>query len=104
MLLTHKARRLRKETGHPQYYSPLEADKQPFAHRVKKVLGTPFEMLAKEPILQALTVYMSVCPSNPFALPAVFTNRIDSLCTVASICYSKHIRLVRDGRSLFSLP
>lgn len=60
VLLSHKARRLRKETGESQYYSPLEADKQPFVHRAKKVLGTPFEMLAKEPILQALTVYMSV--------------------------------------------
>lgn len=61
VLLARKARRMRKETGDSQYYSPLEADKQPFGHRVKKVLGTPFEMLAKEPILQALTVYMSVC-------------------------------------------
>lgn len=61
VLLSRKARNLRKQTGESRYYSPLEADKQPFGHRVKKVLGTPFEMLAKEPILQALTVYMSVC-------------------------------------------
>ncbi|KZV65936.1 MFS general substrate transporter [Peniophora sp. CONT] len=77
VLLSHKARRLRKETGESQYYSPLEADKQPFVHRAKKVLGTPFEMLAKEPILQALTVYMSFVYGVVYLLfeayPIVFT-------------------------------
>ncbi|KAI0313062.1 major facilitator superfamily domain-containing protein [Amylostereum chailletii] len=59
VLLSNKAARLRKETGDDRYYSPLEAQKMPFGKRAQKILGTPFKVLFQEPVLIALTVYMS---------------------------------------------
>jgi len=60
VLLLNKAKKLRKETGDTRYYAPLEENSISFSQRLNKILATPFKVLVQEPILIALTVYMSV--------------------------------------------
>ncbi|KAF8922707.1 major facilitator superfamily domain-containing protein [Mucidula mucida] len=59
ILLVEKARRLRKETGDTRYYAPMERNKKTISQQIENVLGRPFKMLAREPMLIATTVYMS---------------------------------------------
>lgn len=77
-LLVEKAKRLRKETGDPNYYAPLE--KQPrvnFGKRVEVILAKPFTILFHEPMLIAMVTYMSFvygCLYISFeAYPIIFT-------------------------------
>lgn len=60
VLLVRMARRKRKETGDARYYAPMEKTKLPLAKRVQNVLGRPTSMLINEPMLLAITIYMSV--------------------------------------------
>ena len=60
VILKQKAERLRKETGDSRYYAPIEVEKMSFGRRVNKILAQPFKVLFQEPILIALTLYMSV--------------------------------------------
>ena len=60
MLLVYKARKLRKETGDDRYFAPLERQQVTPMERVENILGKPFKMLIYEPMLLAITVYMSV--------------------------------------------
>lgn len=55
-----KARRLRLETGDDRYYAPLEKDDFTFLQRVEHVVARPFRILFQEPMLLAITIYMSV--------------------------------------------
>ncbi|KAF9022968.1 MFS general substrate transporter [Hymenopellis radicata] len=59
ILLVEKARRLRKETGDTRYYAPMERNKKTISQQIENVLGRPFKMLSREPMLFAATVYMS---------------------------------------------
>ena len=54
-----KAKRVRKETGESKYYAPLELASHRFADRVRDIVYKPFKMLALEPMLLAVTIYMS---------------------------------------------
>ena len=67
VILKHKAERLRKETGDNRYYAPIEMNKQPLGRRLYKILALPFKVLFQEPVLMALTIYMSV------SIPGRFT-------------------------------
>ncbi|WVQ72020.1 hypothetical protein IAR50_001564 [Cryptococcus sp. DSM 104548] len=58
-ILANKAKRLRKETQDERYWAPLEKNDTSFKGRVNDILLKPFIILAKEPMLQAVTVYMS---------------------------------------------
>ncbi|ODO11081.1 hypothetical protein I350_01683 [Cryptococcus amylolentus CBS 6273] len=58
-ILAKKAARLRKETGDDRYYAPLERADASFKARVHDILFKPFIILALEPMLQAVTMYMS---------------------------------------------
>ncbi|ODN83577.1 hypothetical protein L202_01692 [Cryptococcus amylolentus CBS 6039] len=58
-ILANKAKRLRKETGDDRYWAPLEKNDTSFKGRVNDILLKPFIILAKEPMLQAVTLYMS---------------------------------------------
>lgn len=60
VLLVRKAKRLRKETGDDRYWAPLERNTMSKGARIMHVLGRPFAILAKEPMLIAITLYMSV--------------------------------------------
>ncbi|TDL21352.1 MFS general substrate transporter [Rickenella mellea] len=60
VLLVIKAKRLRAETGDERYYAPLESeDKIPLGKRVEKILARPFKVMFQEPMLIAVTMYMS---------------------------------------------
>ena len=62
-----RAKKLRKETGDNQYWAPLEKSKMTVSARLKHILGRPFIVLFREPMLIAITLYMSVC------VPVLFT-------------------------------
>lgn len=58
-ILQQKAVRLRKETGEQRWYAPLERQDTSFKARLEGILLKPFIVLAREPMLMALTTYMS---------------------------------------------
>lgn len=60
ILLVRRAEKLRKETGETRYWAPLERNKPTASQRIKRVVARPFIILAREPMLIAITVYMSV--------------------------------------------
>ncbi|KAL7416318.1 major facilitator superfamily domain-containing protein [Mrakia frigida] len=59
VLLVRKAERLRKKTGEP-WFAPLERKQTGFKARANDVFVRPFAMLVQEPMLAAITLYMSV--------------------------------------------
>jgi hypothetical protein len=67
-LLKKKAIRLREETGDDRWIAPIELKKVTFKQRVLGIVAKPFRILFTEPMLIAITVYMSfvygvlVCP------------------------------------------
>jgi MFS family permease len=78
ILLVEKAKQLRKETGDPGYYAPLEKlPKKSIGKRVELILAKPFVILFNEPMLIAMVIYMSFvygCLYISFeAYPIVFT-------------------------------
>lgn len=60
ILLVKKAAKLRKETGDSRYWAPLDKQHMGFVKRAQHVVGRPFKILALEPMLLAITLYMSV--------------------------------------------
>ena len=70
IILVRRAERLRKETGETRYWAPLERNKPSMSQRIKRVVARPFVILAREPMLIAITVYMSVRPFLCFRLLA----------------------------------
>ncbi|KAF5355774.1 hypothetical protein D9756_004068 [Leucocoprinus leucothites] len=61
-----KAERLRKETGDSRYYAPMEKRQVSIAKRLEDILAKPFLILFREPMLIAITIYMSyVMVFNP---------------------------------------
>ncbi|KAL7422377.1 hypothetical protein Q5752_003023 [Cryptotrichosporon argae] len=59
VLLAQKARRMRKETGDERWYAPIERVKHSFKSRLRDILLKPFIILFLEPMLLAVTIYMS---------------------------------------------
>ena len=56
-----KAEKIRKQTGNSKFYAPLEREaKKSLSERLNHILAKPFKVLFQEPMLIALTVYMSV--------------------------------------------
>lgn len=55
-----KAQRKRKETGNDKYFSELEVEDVDIRTRLENVLGRPFKVLFLEPMLIAITMYISV--------------------------------------------
>ena len=94
ILLVRRAEKLRKETGETRYWAPLERNKATVSQRVKRMVARPFIILAREPMLIAITAYMSVRPfCSVSIIPRTF--RVDAFDTV---------RLRSDLRSLRSFP
>lgn len=60
VLFVKKAQAKRLETGDNRYWAKLERQDVTFKQRAKKVLSQPFIVLFTEPMLLALTLYMSV--------------------------------------------
>ncbi|KZO99101.1 MFS general substrate transporter [Calocera viscosa TUFC12733] len=77
MILTRKARALRKKTGDTRYFSALETMPKDPRRLAYLIFGRPFKMLIREPMLLAITIYMSFiygCIYLLFeAFPIVFT-------------------------------
>lgn len=59
IILVRKARRIRKETGSAKYVAPLELVPLKPKELLRATLLKPFIMLASEPMLLAITVYIS---------------------------------------------
>lgn len=59
VILKKKAQRLRKETGDDRWYAPIERHKTTWRQRINDIILKPFIMLALEPMLLAITIYMS---------------------------------------------
>ncbi|KAG8680413.1 hypothetical protein FRC11_002525, partial [Ceratobasidium sp. 423] len=59
IILKKKAEKLRKTTGDDRYYSAIERQNLHWAKRLENILGRPFIMFFQEPMLFAVTLYMS---------------------------------------------
>ncbi|KZT67533.1 MFS general substrate transporter [Daedalea quercina L-15889] len=59
IIIVRKAQRLRKETGDDRYWAPFERKTDTIGRHLRRVLGRPFIVLAQEPMLIAITLYMS---------------------------------------------
>ncbi|KAI0320373.1 major facilitator superfamily domain-containing protein [Amylostereum chailletii] len=77
VLLVKKAKRLRAETGDARYYAPMELGQTTLSQTINKTLATPFKVLFQEPVLMAITFYMSFLYGVIYlifeAFPIVFT-------------------------------
>jgi hypothetical protein len=112
ILLHRKAERLRKETGDQNYYVPMEReDRISFSQRINNVLKKPFVIFIREPMLIAITVYMSFVYGCLYLLfeayPIVFTEAhhfnpgisglmflplpLGGMCGVTTVSYFCHI-------------
>ncbi|GJE87102.1 MFS general substrate transporter [Phanerochaete sordida] len=60
VILKRRAKKLRKETGDPNIMTEQEMFKVPFSEMMKDTLIRPFEMLATEPILLLLSMYIAL--------------------------------------------
>ncbi|WRT68612.1 uncharacterized protein IL334_005590 [Kwoniella shivajii] len=58
-ILAQKAKKLRKDTQEERWYAPLEKQDHRWQSRLYDILAKPFIMLALEPMLLAVTMYMS---------------------------------------------
>ena len=66
IIMVKKAAARRRETGDENYYAPLEREeKKSISRRIEDILLKPFKVLFQEPMLQAITVYMSVSRHPP---------------------------------------
>lgn len=59
-LLVRRAQKLRKETGDDRWWAPLERKKLTVGQRIEETLARPFKIFFREPMLIAITLYMSV--------------------------------------------
>lgn len=60
--MVKKAKAIREQTGDSRYYAPIEAEeKMSIGKRIESIVARPFKILFQEPMLIAITVYMSVC-------------------------------------------
>ncbi|WWC90577.1 uncharacterized protein L201_005513 [Kwoniella dendrophila CBS 6074] len=58
-ILANKAKKLRKDTQEERWYAPLEKMDHRWQARLYDILAKPFVILALEPMLLAVTMYMS---------------------------------------------
>ncbi|KAJ3827584.1 major facilitator superfamily domain-containing protein [Lentinula raphanica] len=77
-LLKKKAKKLREETGDPNYRTLEELEGPSFGHMMATALWRPLQMLFTEPILAFMTIYLSFIYSILyllfFAFPIAFVN------------------------------
>lgn len=77
VILVKKARKARRQTGNERYYASFETQKLSFTQRIEQILARPFKILFHEPMLIAITFYMSFVYGCIYLLfeayPIVFT-------------------------------
>ena len=59
-VLKKKAQALRKSTGNDKYHAAAERKRITFKENLENILARPFKILFQEPMLIAITLYMSV--------------------------------------------
>lgn len=60
IILVERAKQLRRDTGDNRYYAPLEKGRKSLKDTAIGVITRPFLVFSREPMLIALTLYMSV--------------------------------------------
>lgn len=60
VILDHRARKLRKQTGDAKFVTEKDLDSRPFAERLRLILLRPLQLLFLEPIVFLISLYMSV--------------------------------------------
>jgi len=77
VILKKKAQALRKSTGNDKYHAAAETKRMSFKENIENILGRPFKILFQEPMLIAITLYMSFVYGCLYLLfeayPIVFT-------------------------------
>ncbi|KAG1825807.1 major facilitator superfamily domain-containing protein [Suillus subaureus] len=77
VLLAKKAKEMRKRTGDERYHAAIESQNMTLSQRVETILARPFKVLFREPMLIAITLYMSFVYGCIYLLfeayPVVFT-------------------------------
>ncbi|KAL3479605.1 MFS general substrate transporter [Aspergillus californicus] len=78
-ILELKASKLRKETGDPGYYAPSEKHSLDFGALVQRYGKMPAQMMAQEPILIVITLYLTLVYGSLYLsyqmFPYAFQNR-----------------------------
>ncbi|KIK81209.1 hypothetical protein PAXRUDRAFT_833010 [Paxillus rubicundulus Ve08.2h10] len=91
VLLVRKAEQLRKSTGDDRYHAPMELQSASFVERLEIVVARPFKILFLEPMLIAITLYMSFIYGCIYLLfeayPVVFTKGHHLTSGVSSLMY-----------------
>lgn len=94
-ILKRKAALKRKQTGDNRWHAPSERKKIPLGVLAKIILVKPWKVLFYEPMLLAITVYMSFiygCLVSPSILPCVCDTNLTSTTWHDSTSSSKHTR------------
>ncbi|KAI6153722.1 major facilitator superfamily domain-containing protein [Pisolithus tinctorius] len=77
VILVKKAQKVRRQTSNERYYASFETRKLSFAQQMENILARPFKILFHEPMLIAITLYMSFVYGCIYLLfeayPIVFT-------------------------------
>lgn len=77
VLLAKKAKEMRKRTGDERYHAAIESQNMTLSQRLESILARPFKVLFHEPMLIAITLYMSFVYGCIYLLfeayPVVFT-------------------------------
>lgn len=77
VLLAKKAKEIRKRTGDERYHAAIESQNMTLSQRMETILARPFKVLFREPMLIAITLYMSFVYGCIYLLfeayPVVFT-------------------------------
>jgi MFS family permease len=100
VLLMRKAKELRKSTGDDRYHAAMELQSVSFIERLENVVARPFKILFLEPMLIAITLYISV--SNGISI-------IMSTGSTLQVCLWLHIPAIRGlsggfhGRTPFEI-
>ncbi|THG99890.1 hypothetical protein EW026_g2535 [Hermanssonia centrifuga] len=77
ILLVERAKKMRKETGDDRWWAPFERTEISLKKRVENIVARPFKIFFREPMLIAITFYMSFIYGCIYLLfeayPIVFT-------------------------------
>ncbi|KAG2120750.1 MFS general substrate transporter [Suillus discolor] len=77
VLLAKRAKEIRKRTGDEKYYAATELQRITLSQRIENILARPFKVLFTEPMMIAITLYMSFVYGCIYLLfeayPVVFT-------------------------------
>jgi len=89
VILVKKAKAMRKRTGDEKYHAAMELQNLSVVQRIERILARPFKILFAEPMLIAITLYMSVSITI-LNWPKSLTQG-PSLSTAAFTCFSRLI-------------